>query len=147
MSDGPYFPPGLPIPVPEPDGLSAPFWRGLGNGEIMLQRCVRCRTWQWGPEWICHQCHSFEVGWEAAEPHGEIYTAARVWHPVNPTLARAVPYWLVIVAMPSAGYVRLAGNLLGDPRQEVRIGARVDARFEHHLGANPPHTLLQWRLA
>jgi uncharacterized protein len=147
LSSDPYFPSGLPSPVPEPDGLSAPFWRGLIDGKIVLQRCSRCRTWQWGPEWICHQCHSLDVGWEEVEPHGEIYTATRVWHPVNSILSRAVPYWLVIVAVPSAGHVRLAGNLLGDPMQDVRIGARVDAQFEHHPDGTPPHTLLQWKLA
>ena len=28
-----YLPEGLPIPVPEPDGLSAPYWAGLREGK------------------------------------------------------------------------------------------------------------------
>lgn len=27
-----YLPAGLPIPVAEPDGLSAPYWEGLRQG-------------------------------------------------------------------------------------------------------------------
>ena len=29
-----YLPPGLPIPVPEPNGLSKPFWDGLRKDTI-----------------------------------------------------------------------------------------------------------------
>jgi uncharacterized OB-fold protein len=38
----------------------------------------------------------------------------------------------------------LVGNLLGDPEQEVHIGAEVEAVFEDH----PEHefTLIQWRV-
>jgi hypothetical protein len=39
----------------------------------------------------------------------------------------------------------MIGNLLGDPRQEVVIGAPVEAVFEPHDGATPPFTLVQWR--
>jgi hypothetical protein len=41
----------------------------------------------------------------------------------------------------------MLGNLLGDPQQEVRIGAAVDAVFEPHDGVHPPYTLVQWRTA
>ena len=40
MSDS-YLPPGLPIPVPEPNGLSKPFWDGLRDETIMVQRNAR----------------------------------------------------------------------------------------------------------
>jgi hypothetical protein len=39
----------------------------------------------------------------------------------------------------------MVGNLLGDPQQDVRIGAAVQAVFEPHDGADPPFTLVQWR--
>ena len=47
---------------------------------------------------------------------------------------------------PGAGNVRMVGNLLGDPKQEVPIGASVEAVFEHHEDAKPPFTLVHWRL-
>ena len=40
----PYLPPGLPAPVPEPDGLSAPYWAGLREGRLLVQRCSGCGT-------------------------------------------------------------------------------------------------------
>src|SRR5439155_1147112 len=57
-----YLPEGLPIPVAEPDGLSAPYWAGLRQNRLMVQRCNRCQTWQFGPEWLCHRCHAFDPG-------------------------------------------------------------------------------------
>ena len=54
---------------------------------------------------------------------------------------------MVLVELPDAGNVRMLGNLLGDPRQEVRIGADVEAVFEPHDDAKPPFTLVQWKLA
>lgn len=140
------LPDGLPAPVPESDGLSAPFWEGLRKGRLLLQCCASCGTWQWGPEWICHRCHSFDLDWREAEPVGEIASVVRVWHPAHPALRGAGPYRLVLVELPAAGRVRMIGNLLGDPMREAKIGARVRGVFEHHLERDPAYTLLQWEL-
>jgi uncharacterized protein len=142
-----YLPEGLPRPVPEPDGLSAAYWEGTRRGELRVQRCRACRTWQWGPEWICHACLSFDLGWEAIEGRGTIYSWERVWHPVHPALKNAGPYIVVLVELPHAGGIRMLGNLLGDPQQDVRIGAPVEAVFEPHDGAQPAYTLVHWRTA
>ena len=53
---------------------------------------------------------------------------------------------MVLVELPEAGGVRMIGNLLGDPRQAVPIGAPVEAVFEPHDDATPPFTLVQWRM-
>ena len=142
-----YLPDGLPVPVPDPDGLSAPYWQGLQEGRIRVQRCNVCTTWQWGPEWICHRCHSEDLAWEEVAGEGVIYSSERAWHPVHPALNNAGPYLVVLVELPHAGGVRMIGNLLGDPQQVVRIGAAVVAEFEHHPGAKPAFSLLQWRVA
>ena len=143
-----YLPEGLPIPVPENDRLSKPYWEGLKREELWIQRCQSCSNWQWGPEWICHQCHSFELDWTQVEGKGRIYSWERVWHPVHPALrARQEPYIAVLVELPEAGNVRMIGNLLGDPHQDMVIGAPVEVVFEHHLQADPPHTLVHWRVA
>jgi hypothetical protein len=67
------LPPGLPAPVPEPDGLSAPYWQGLREGRLLVQRCAQCGTWQFGPEWICHHCHAFDPPWQPVAPRGRIF--------------------------------------------------------------------------
>jgi uncharacterized OB-fold protein len=146
MSDS-YLPAGLPIPVPERNGLSAPYWLALREGVLKVQRNPRTGVFQWPPQWIAHDDQGFDLDWVEVAPRGLIYSWTRVWHPVHPALRDACPYIVVVVELPHAGNVRMLGNLLGDPRQDVPIGAAVEAVFEHHEDAEPPYTLAQWRLA
>jgi uncharacterized OB-fold protein len=142
-----YLPDGLPIPAPEQDSLSAPYWEGLQRERLRVQRCRQCAQVQWGPEWICHRCHAFDLAWKDVEPRGQIYSWERVWHAVHPALKNAVPYLVVLVELASHPEVRLIGNLLGDPLQSIAIGQAVVGVFEHHVTSNPAYSLLHWRVA
>jgi uncharacterized OB-fold protein len=140
-----YLPPGLPVPVPGPDGLTKPYWEGTRAKRLMIQRCTACGEHQWGPEWICHGCHSFDLDWVEVKGRGRVFSWERPIHPVHPALNGHGPYVIVLVELPAAGNVRMLGNLLGDPMQEVRIGDAVEAVFEPHDDAQPPFTLVQWQ--
>lgn len=154
-----YLNPGLPKPAPMPDGRDAPFWEAAAEGVLKFQRCNACNRWQWGPEWICHRCYSDDLAFEAVAPadasgtphasavaEGRIYSFERVWHPVHPALKDQGPYIVVLVEFPDHDGVRIVGNLLGDPEQEVEIGSTVRAVFEHHADEDPPFTLVQWEV-
>ncbi len=141
-----YLNPGLPRPVPSPDGLDAPYWKAATENRLVLQRCSDCGTYQWGPEWTCHNCCSENLVFEEIPPHGRIYSYERVWHPVHPALAEQGPYIVVLVEFPNHDSARMVGNLLGDPLQEVKIGGSVEAVFEHHADGENPYTLVQWRV-
>ncbi len=145
--DAYYLPEGLPIPIPEANGLSKPFWEGLREERIMVQRNPKTGVYQFPPQWINHDDQTFDVEWVQAAPRGSIYSWTRSWHPVHPVLKEAVPFIVVVVQLEGAGGVRMLGNLLGDPRQDVNIGTPVEAVFEHHAEGEPPYTLLQWRVA
>jgi uncharacterized OB-fold protein len=140
-----YLPAGLPGPALDAEGLSAPYWDGLRLNRLLVQRCTRCGTWQFGPEWICHRCHAFDPAWVQVEPTGLIFSWERVWHPVHPALKAHGPYLVVLVELPQAGGVRMLGNLRGDAMQDVKIGAAVCGVFEHHEDTAPPYSLLQWQ--
>jgi len=71
MATAYYLPASLPAPVPEPDGLDAPYWAGTRQSELRIQRCRGCRAWLWGPEWICHQCLSFDLEWQRVHADSE----------------------------------------------------------------------------
>ena len=144
MTDTRYLHAGLPMPKASADGLDSPFWDGLRDERLLLQRCNNCERWQWGPEFVCHRCHSFDLRYEETQAEGILYSHERVWHPVHPALADQGPYIVALVELPHADNVRIVGNLLGDPRQPLDIGSRVRAVYEHHNDDDPPHTLLQW---
>ena len=141
-----YLNPGLPIPVPTADGLDKPYWEGLVREELLVQRCDSCSSWQWGPEWLCHHCLSFEVSFQPVAPLGVLYSYERVWHPVHPALRDQGAYIVALVALDEAPGVRIVGNLLGDPGMTVPIGAPVRGVFEHHPDDDPAHSLLHWEL-
>ncbi|MFT4990748.1 MAG: putative OB-fold protein, partial [Acidimicrobiales bacterium] len=127
-----YLAAGLPAPMPARDGLDAPFWQGLAEEKLLLQRCQSCQRWQWGAEWVCHQCRSFDLTFEETEATGIIYSHQRVWHPVHPALADQGAFVIVLVELAHADNVRMVGNLLGDPMQDLEIGATVTGVYEHH---------------
>lgn len=145
MTAGSYLPDGLPAPVPENDGLDAPYWEAVARHELVVQRCNACQNYQWGPEWICYRCHSFDVGWTPIPPRGFVYSYERVWHPVHPALSSVCPYLVILVEHPEAGGIRMLGNLLGDPEQSVVIGSEVEAVFEDHHDGDFTYTLVQWQ--
>ena len=146
MSDA-YLNSGLPKPAPAPDGLDAPYWEAVAEERLVMQHCRDCGTWQWGPEWICHNCHSQNLAFDEVPLIGRIYSYERVWHPVHPALNDQGPYIIVLVEFPDHDGARMVGNLLGNPRQDVEIGARVQAVFEHHQDDDPAHTLVHWEVA
>jgi uncharacterized OB-fold protein len=142
-----YLPEGMPSPVPSADGLDVPFWEGTRRGELLVQQCSACGNWQWGPEWLCHECQSFDMTWQKIEGKGIIYSWERPWHPVHPALKERGAYTVVMVELPHAGNIRMIGNLLGPDDQQVNIGAAVEAVFEAHDDADTPYTLVQWKVA
>jgi predicted TIM-barrel fold metal-dependent hydrolase/uncharacterized OB-fold protein len=97
----------------------------------VAQRCNACATWQWGPEWICHACHAFDVGWAAPPGRARIFAYERVWHPVHPALANGVPY-VVCSSVPDAGGIAI-GNLAGDPRARVESAPVVPVFEDRQL--------------
>jgi uncharacterized OB-fold protein len=142
-----YLNPGLPAPLPDNDNLDKPYWDGTREGKLKIQRCRKTGKYQWGPEWLHHESLSYDLEWVEVEPKGVIYSWERVWHPVHPALKEQGPYLVVLVELPHAGHVRMIGNLLGDPLQEVKIGSAVTAVFEPHDDAAKPYTLVQWQVS
>ena len=140
-----YLPEGLPAPVPENDDLSKPYWEGLKAEKLMVQKCNGCGQHQFGPEWICHNCNSFDLDWVEVQGKGKIYSWERAWHPVHPALREACPYVVVLVEFPEADGIRMLGNRVGDAMQPIEIGARVEPVFEDHEEAQVPFTLVHWR--
>jgi uncharacterized OB-fold protein len=135
LADGVY-----PVLYAE-NGLDREFWEGAREHEIRIQRCRDCRGFQWGPELVCHHCHSFDVGFEAVAPTGTIYSWERVWHPSHPALVDHVPYLVLVVELDDAPGVWLVGNYVGDQLAELVIGTPVRASFEDH----DSYTLVQWQ--
>jgi uncharacterized OB-fold protein len=137
-----YLPEGLPTPRAQRTGLDTEFWAATKRHELVIQKCNNCKTFQWGPEFLCHKCRSFDVGWAKVSGRGRLYSWVRCWNPVHPALKEACPYIVAVIELPDGGNVRMVGNLLGDPMQNPPFDVAVEAVFEDH----PDATLVQWKV-
>lgn len=137
-----YLPEGLPTPRAQRTGLDKEYWDATKRHELVVQCCNECGQFQWGPEWICHNCRSFDLGWKKVSGRGRLHSWIRTWNPVHPALKEACPYIVAVVQLSDAGNVRMVGNLLGDPAQNPPFDAEVEAVFEDH----PDATLVQWKV-
>jgi uncharacterized OB-fold protein len=157
LSDS-YLPAGLPAPAPDRDGVDAGFWEAARRHQLAIQRCRSCGAFQSPAEWVCHHCHSRDLAWETVAGRGRIFSWIRAHHAAHPALRQSLPYLVVLIEIDEAPGVRIIGNLLGDPQQEVAIGGPVEAVFEDHAGADEAdtaagagaapagaYTLVQWR--
>lgn len=141
----PDTPPWIHLTGPSEDGLDAPHWDGLRNGDLMIQRCSSCHSWVWSPRPICPHCHCFEMAWEAVEPTGTIFSWTRTWQPFIEEASGHLPYVVVVVELPAAGGRRVLGVLADADGVTPRIGAVVTGRIEQ-----PPDDrywpLMRWDL-
>lgn len=140
MTERSFYLPELTPHRMHAEGLDRPYWEAARRNELAIQRCRACGGYQWGPEWICHRCHSFDVSFDPVDPVGRLFSWERIWHPVHPDLAATVPYVVVLVELPHADGVRVLGNLLGDATAPIETDAPLRAVFEHH----DEYTLVQW---
>ena len=142
-----YLNPGLPKPVPAHDGLDTPYWEGLTEGRLLLQRCDGCGKFQWGPEWGVPPMPVLRPHVRGDPGRGHpLQPPAGSGTPSTPPSPTKAPYIIALVELPAADDVRIVGNLIGDPEQDLVIGSPVTGVFEHHPDDDPPHTLLQWRV-
>jgi uncharacterized OB-fold protein len=144
MAEGKYYlPEGLPNPRAQRDGLDKEYWEAARRHQLVAQRCNACRSFQWGPEDVCHKCHSNDLGWAKVSGRGRLYSWIRTWNPVHPALREACPYLVAVVQLPDADNIRMVGNLVGgDPSQNPPFDAEVEAVFEDH----PDATLVHWKV-
>lgn len=129
---------------PAEDGHDRPYWEGLVEGELRLQRCGACATWIWGPQSVCGECFSVDIGWDTVEPRGTVYSWARSRYPFIEELAGKVPYVTVLVELPGAGGRRVLGIVDDDDvERDPVIGEQVTGVIEQA----EPWPLLRWRYA
>ncbi len=118
------------------------------SGALALQECETCGVLQHPPEEICHACGAMSFGTRVVAPTGTVHSYTVVHHSVNPRLDGSVPYAVVLVALDDAPDLRVVGNLLDVPVEEVAIGMAVVATWEPLTGEDGATVLLpQWQRA
>ncbi|MBN9110228.1 MAG: OB-fold domain-containing protein [Pseudonocardia sp.] len=116
-----------PAPVVHPE--TEPFWRGLAEGRLRLQRCTPCGTVRFPLGPVCWRCGSFDHEWTDVATAGTVSAAVTVRRATgDPLWAGEVPLVSAQIDMDSAG-VRLPGRILCDPDTPPPHGTPVDAAY------------------
>jgi hypothetical protein len=84
-------------PVSVGNALSAPYWQGLQDGQLLLQACTACGTLRHYPRLLCTRCYSDGVRWQAACGRGLIHSWTVAHHAFHAGFADELPYTLVTV--------------------------------------------------
>ena len=115
-------------PLPTPTPTSAPFWEGLKDGVIKLQKCNDCGAWVFYPRSCCSSCLSDALSWHEVSGAGTLYTFTIARQPTSPHFASEVPQRLAVVELDEG--VRLTTTLVNVSEADIRIGMRVKPYFE-----------------
>lgn len=109
------------------------FWDGVERQQLLIQRCVGCRTlrFPWLPG--CNACGSGE--WDTVEACGDgtVYSYVVLHHPPFP--AFDPPYAVGLIEL--AEGVRIISNVVGVPYDKVRIGMPVRLEFVRYEEGQP----------
>lgn len=128
-------------PVPVPDELSAPYWRGAGDHVLVLARCSRCGRFAHPPDVVCPYCNSTDPSF-AFTPVDGVGTI-RSWTVMHqsflPGFDDDLPFVLVDVELANQPEVRLIGRLMDGPQAALQSGAPVRLAWEDlGLGVSVP---------
>ncbi|MGV3482282.1 MAG: Zn-ribbon domain-containing OB-fold protein [Sphingobium sp.] len=111
-------------PLPVPDSESTPFWDGMRENRLMLQRVASTGEHLFPPVTFCPG--SLErPEWVQASGKGTVFSWIVVRHPVPRDIyADEVPYVVALVALDEG--CRMTGNIVDCAPEDVRAGMPVE---------------------
>jgi len=115
-----------PLPVPTP--VTRPFWDGLAERRIRIQRCLDCERWVFYPRSHCSHCLSERLEWREVSGAATLYTYTVTRQPTAPFFADEVPQRLAVVQLDEG--VRMTSTLVGVDDADIRIGMRLKPVFD-----------------
>jgi hypothetical protein len=121
----------VPPPHPTEDEESAPYWAGLAEHRLRLQRCTACGRTRFPPMPGCPWCAATSSTVIESSGAGRVYSWVTVHRSLTGVGADEVPY--VIAAVELAEGCRIFARVDAPPAA-IRAGAPVAASFVDHDG-------------
>ena len=116
-------------PFPRPSPTTRPFWDGLNEREVQIQRCEGCDSWVFYPRTRCPSCLSDQLVWRKVSCLGVLYTYTLARQPTAPHFAEETPQQLAVVELDEG--VRMTSTLVNVEPSDIVIGMRLRPYFEH----------------
>jgi uncharacterized OB-fold protein len=108
---------------PVPDAITGPFWDGVAEGVLRLQRCAGCGRHVFYPRAVCPHCTGAELTWVEATGRGVVHSFTVV-HRAPAEYRDEVPYAVALVDLEEG--VRMMARLVDVEPSAVRVGLPVE---------------------
>ena len=115
-------------PIPRPSTTTRPFWDGLNERKVQIQRCEGCDTWVFYPRTRCPSCLSDQLIWREVSGRGVLYTYTLAHQPTAPHFADETPQQLAVVELDEG--VRMTSTLVNVEPTDIVIGMRLRPYFD-----------------
>lgn len=115
-------------PLPEPGPASQPFWAGLREHKLKLQRSKKTGKVIYYPRLVSPYGPKDELEWVECSGKGTVYSFTIPGAPTAPQWNDDGDYAIAIVELDEGA--RLTANILNCPPEAVNIGMKVKAHFQ-----------------
>ncbi|MFJ7647147.1 Zn-ribbon domain-containing OB-fold protein [Lysinibacillus sp. NPDC097279] len=119
-----------PIPLKTQD--NQPYWDAADRHELVLQKCETCNAYNHPPGPACSKCGATELSWESqgSDITGTIYSYVVSYRPFLPGFQDDLPTIIVVVQLDKLNEVKIIGNVLACPPEEIKIGMPVKMTWQ-----------------
>lgn len=117
-------------PTPQPDAVTAFYWQGAADGELLVLRCAACGYLSHPPDVACARCGALALDPAAISGLGSVYSFTIVRQAFDPAFLPEVPYVVALVELDEQPGLRVLANIVDVVYDAVEIGMRVEATFE-----------------
>ncbi len=117
-------------PLPVVDDFNRPYWEAGAAGVLRLTECANCHALLHPPQPVCRYCRSEDIGWRDVSGRGVVVGVTINHHQWDPKFPP--PFAIATIALEEDPRARIISNIVDVAVDEVRVGMRVRARFEHH---------------
>jgi uncharacterized protein len=114
--------------VPSPTPETQPYWDGLLQGRLRLQRCADCGKIRHYPRPMCDACWSMNTDWIDASGTGTVHSWTITHYAFHPGFKGDLPYVLLTVDLPEG--VRMNAQARGIDPSQLRVGLPVVIAFD-----------------
>ena len=115
-------------PIPVASTESGPYWNGLRDHRLVMQRCDDCGKFWFPPGVLCPHCGSDRSDWHEVSGRGRVFTYVVVHRVYHPGFADDVPYAVAVIELDEGP--RMVSNVIGIAPDKVACDMRVEVVFE-----------------
>jgi uncharacterized OB-fold protein len=115
-------------PRPVPTAVSQPYWDGLREHRLLMQRCATCQQLQFYPRSGCRHCGGTDLSWEQVSGTGRIYSYTIIHRAPFEAFAADVPYVYAIIQLDEGP--RVVATVETSDHDSLTVDTPVTAIFD-----------------